>query len=66
MEADAAGQLEDVERGGGRHPGLQGSGWDFEEDLTKTGGVKSIYHQVYPGSWTNVGCWEYSSCGSGA
>ena len=52
MEADAAGQLGGVGRGGGPHPGLQGLGWDFEEDLMRKAEVKSVCHQGYPGSWT--------------
>ena len=41
-----------VVRGGGRHPELQGLGWDIEENMTERAEVKSIYHLGYPGSWT--------------
>ena len=50
MEADAAGQLGGVGRGGGPHPGLQGSGWDLEEHLVKKVGLNR--HQEYLRSWT--------------
>ena len=52
MEADAAEHLEDVERGGGLHPGLQGLGWDLEEELAKKVEMKSNHHRGYPRSWT--------------
>ena len=52
MEADTAGQLEGMERGGGLHPGLRGLGWDLEEDLAKKVEVKSNHHQEYLRSWT--------------
>ena len=57
MEADAAGQLGGVGRGGGLHPGLQGLVWGLEEFIAKKVEAKSSRHPGYLRSWTLDEVW---------